>query len=219
MINGIIFDFDGVIADSEPIHFETFRKTVLGLGIKLEKERWPEFEGTGADYIMKTLFEENKINADPKEWIIKRRALFSEYIEKNAIPLKKGLIQFLQELEKRKIKMAIASGSRTDIIGKILEKNNIANYFTAVCGADFVSKRKPDPEVFLLAAKKLSLRPSECLIIEDSISGISAAKKANINCICMHTPITAGLKECMVTIKDYTQFPFEILEGKINDKA
>ncbi len=214
MIKGILFDFDGVIADSEPIHFKTFKEILSELGIVLESKRWPQFEGTGADHIMKTLFEENNIKDDPKEWVLKRRLLFLKEIEKDNIPLKNGLVSFLEKIKNKKIKMAIASGSRTDIIYKILQKHNISHYFEAVCGADLVLKRKPDPEVFLLAAKKLSLLPSQCLVIEDSISGITAAKKADIKCICMHTKITAGLKDCMVVIKDYNKFPFGILEEK-----
>lgn len=213
MVKAILFDFDGVIVDTEPIHYKTFQETLTQFNIKIDEQRWyREFAGTGSPQIMRTLFKENEIKEDPDKWVDIRRERFWDYIKNNEIPLKKGLTEFLELLKEKGIKRAVASGSREDTVTYILEKNRIIDYFEIVLGRKSVEKIKPDPEIFLLGAKKLGLKPEECLVIEDSFSGITAAKRANIPFVCMESPGSHELKDCSAKIKDYKEFPLEILE-------
>ncbi|MDD5022908.1 MAG: HAD family phosphatase [Candidatus ainarchaeum sp.] len=214
MVKGILFDFDGVIADTEPLHYRTFNETLKELGIKIMEDEWKKFEGTGSDHIMKTLFNDNKIEHNTEEWIKKRRDRFWDHIKNNEIPLKKGLLEFLNLLDNKGIKKAVCSGSRTDSIEYILEKNNIRKYFQAVCGIDQVKNRKPDPEVFLLGAKKIGVDISNCIIIEDSIVGVQAARKTSAKCVFFSEKKEkeSELKGCSAIIRDYSEFPLNLLE-------
>ena len=215
MVRAILFDFDGVIVDSEPIHYHTFQETLKKFGVKIDEQRWyDEFTGTGSPHIMKVLFEENGIKEDLDKWVKIRRNKLWNYLRNNEIELKKGLKEFLELLEKRGIKRAVTSGSKEDTINFILKKIGIDNYFEIVLGRESIKNRKPDPEIFLLGAKRIGAEPEECLIIEDSISGITAAKKSGIKYICMKSPGNQGLKECAIIISDYTEFPLELLEDK-----
>lgn len=219
MIKGIIFDFDGVISDTEPLHHESFNQTLKELNIEIKKEQWyNEFAGNNSRKIMTKIFHENRINEPVEKWVEIRKINFQKLLEERDIGLKKGLYKFLTVLKEKGIKQGIASGSRETIIRHILKKNKIEDHFEVICGVESVEKSKPDPEIFLLCSRKLGLEPKECLIIEDSLNGVNAARKAGIRYICMESPRTEKLKECSIVINGYNKFPLEILEDN-NDKA
>nr|AIF06765.1 putative phosphatase/phosphohexomutase [uncultured marine group II/III euryarchaeote KM3_195_B08] len=215
MIKGILFDFDGVIVDSEPVHHISFEETLREFGITVSKERWfREFAGTGSTNIMETLFEENNIQEDVDKWVMKRRVNFWASIREKEVPIKKGLLEFLDLLEEKGIRKIIASGSTEQTIKIILKKIGIVDRFEAICGVESVKNKKPDPEVFLLGVEKLDLEKKECLIIEDSLNGVIAAKRAQIQYVCMESPSNQGLKDCSITIRDYREFPVKLLEDR-----
>ena len=110
-----------------------------------------------------------------------------------------------------------ASGTRTEQIEFVLKKLGIDKYFKIVCGVEQTKKGKPEPDIFLLAAKKIGLEPEECLIIEDSKAGIEAAKRAGIRYVCMKSEINQHLKKCEWSIYHYKEFPLKILEEKKYD--
>jgi len=188
-LGAVIFDFDGVIAYTEEIHLKTFREVLAPFGISIESRRWyTEFVGVGGRSIMTTLLKENKIEEGSGELMEKRNSLFFEYIEKNKIEIVPGIHEFIEKLDEMELKKAIASGSRRKAITKITEQMGIINYFDAIICAEDVEKKKPDPECFLLAAKKLGVNPGHCLVLEDSPNGLNAAKSAGMPYVCVKNP-------------------------------
>lgn len=213
MIKAVILDFDGVVVESEPIHYLSFCKTLAPLGISIPKERWHrDFAGTGSVSIISTLFRESKIKENVRYWVEKRKLVYAEFVNQGMVKSVQGLAVFLSELKKRNIPVAIASGGHRHNILLVLEHAGLLNHFPVVFGAEDFKKRKPDPEVFLLASKKLGVLPSDCLVVEDSLPGIAAVKSAGMKLVVMASPATQHLNTGHYTIiSNFSEFPFELL--------
>ena len=207
MIKAVIFDFDGVIVDSEKIHKQTFMEV---LSIDVPENRWyNEFAGTGSRSIFERLLQENSMDGDPDELVKKRRELFNQYLGRLE-PIA-GLRDFLKLLRKKNIKIAIVSGGHSSYIRPLLEMLGISEYFDYIVSADDTKFRKPDPRVFLLASQRFELRPGECLVIEDSYSGCQGARDAGMRLVWMRPEKSMNAPECDFVADDFTQIPLDLL--------
>lgn len=207
-IKAVLFDFDGVVAQTEPIHLQTFRELLKPLGVKISEERWyREFTGIGSTAIMAKLFQDFKIKKDVKIWVKKRKLLYQKYVKNGTIRATPGIRKFLLELRRKNIKIAIVSGGHSTNINRVLEKLKLMEFFDSynIISLEDVKNRKPHPEGFLLAAKRLLVRPKECLAIEDSISGIIAANRAKMKVVCVRSPAPVDLNKCDYVIKDFRE--------------
>lgn len=199
MISAVIFDFDGVIVDSEKIHKKTFEDL---LGLSISDERWYiEFAGTGSKRIFSKLIEENNLKLDADSLVEKRMGLFEEYVDQGEIQLMPGIFEFLHLLEKRHIKTAIASGGHSGYIDKII--NQYQFVFDFIVSADDIPYRKPDPRVFLYASKNLDVEPEECVVFEDSYSGAQAAIDARMKLVWFQTYPSLIAPKCDLVVKDF----------------
>ncbi|MEM4719985.1 MAG: HAD family phosphatase [Candidatus Bilamarchaeaceae archaeon] len=201
---GFLFDFDGVVVESEPLHLETFREIVKPLGIEISDERWyREFVGVGSPHIMKTLLGEIGIKDENiiKKYVDERRDLFQKRILEGKLQLKEGIEKFLQEVKKRNIKTAIVSGGHKENIKVALSILKLDNYFDIVVGREDYEKRKPDPECYLVAAKKLNISPTDCIAFEDSLSGCLAAKAAKMKVVALEAPFDVEKGGCKTDLK------------------
>ncbi|MBN1169737.1 HAD family phosphatase [Candidatus Micrarchaeota archaeon] len=200
MIKAVLFDFDGVIVHSEEFHKKTFEEL---LGISVDENRWfREFAGTGSGKIFARLLKENKIEASIDDLIEKRRLLFDVYVDQGKVPLIPGLKDFMEILKQKNIRTAIASGGHRGYIEKL---NNIHGLsFDFVISADDIPYRKPDPKVFLTAAKALDVKPEECLVIEDSYSGAQAAKAAGMKLVWFRPHPSLEAPDCDLVSEDFT---------------
>lgn len=172
---------DGVIVDSEPLHFRAAQQIIKKYGKKLPKERSFQLIGVGEDFFWKTVVKELGISFDYKQLLQEKSELYMKLLqnEGNAFP---GVVELIKKLSKN-YKLAIASGSSLNEITIILQKLLIRPYFIRVVSGDDVAKSKPHPEIYLNAAKNLGVVPSECVVIEDSINGVKAAKAAGMGCV------------------------------------
>jgi len=203
-----LFDFDGVVVESEPVHLETFRSIVAPLGIDISEERWyREFVGVGSPFIMKTLLNEKGISDEEviKKYVDERRKLFEKRILEGKLQTKRGFEKFIREAKKQGIKTAIVSGGHKDNIVLALSLLKLQKYFDVIIGREDYEKRKPDPECYLLAAKKVGAAPEDCTVFEDSISGCLAAKSAGIKVVAVEAPIPVEKGGCKPDkkIKDF----------------
>lgn len=194
MIKAVIFDFDGVIADTEPVHFAAFRDVLNEEGYLLSKD---EYYGKYLAYDDKTLFSKfyssYKIELPKKDLdrlLIRKSHLYDE-LAKDEMKIFPGVNSFLENI-KYKFRIAIGSGALKKEIINALEILGIHKYFELIISADDVEKCKPNPEVYnkvldslntANTAKRDLIMASECIVIEDSIYGIEAAKKAGMRCI------------------------------------
>ncbi|MCZ6469365.1 MAG: HAD family phosphatase, partial [Candidatus Dadabacteria bacterium] len=193
MLKAIIFDFDGVIADTEPLHLKAFQLTLRENGIELSDEDY--FENYLA-YDDKTLFKEllkdrnyEHNEAQISDFMNRKSEHFENVLKGNILVLE-GVPEFISEVS-GKYPLAIGSGALRSEIIDILESGGLREHFEIIVSADEVINCKPDPQVFIEALRRLNnldsvsegISPQECLVIEDSTSGIKAAHSAGMKCL------------------------------------
>lgn len=179
-IKAILFDMDGVLVDSEHFHCKSYIKALEKYGIYLTEEEyfleWTR-QGKGIrDFLIKRGI---KLNAEEIREV--KREIYHQMLREHLKPME-GMRELLDELDKT-FKLALVSSSYKVDIELILELTKLEKYFDCIVAKDDVSKIKPDPEAFLLAAKKLNVRPEECIVVEDAEKGVIAAKKGGMKCI------------------------------------
>jgi beta-phosphoglucomutase len=211
MFKTIIFDFDGVILDSEPLHFQACHEAFEAFNIPFTYKEFSEkYIGLADKDLFPQFLNNNGYVFSPEKLAhlldIKHAAY--EKIIRNCpdLPIIEGLEMFLQQLQKEKKLLAICSGSTRKDITILLERLNLASYFMHIVSTEDVRKGKPSPEGFLLAAKRLNVLPLDCLAIEDSAHGIEAAKKAGMKVIALSTSYPpAQLKQADFIAKDFNE--------------
>jgi beta-phosphoglucomutase len=178
----VIFDFDGVIADTEPLHCDAFRKVLEPLGIRFT---WQEYVAA----FREAFRTQGRPLEDPRlsELVDAKSRVFQEVLG-NGVTACPGTLQMIESLHADGVPMAICSGALRSDIDPVLSRLGIAGRFLHIVAAGDVRKGKPDPEGYLLAYRKLSLTrtssltaPGECLAVEDTPAGVEAAKRAGLS--------------------------------------
>ena len=192
----IIFDLDGVLIDSLPIHYKSYVKLYSKYGIKYSFDEFITKDITaGAMNVIPRVLKEHgkdnkKIEAILKEGKKGFRRLWKEKNEKTSrmiIQLHSGALPLIKSLKKDGYKLAVASGGTTFFVNHMLRKNKIRKYFSAVVTGEN-ARKKPNPDIFLKAARKLGIPPRNCLVIEDAKDGVTAAKRAKMKVIGHYQP-------------------------------
>lgn len=189
MLKAVIFDLDGVIVDSEPLHFEAHKKALQGFGIVLTLEDYMEFGVAMGD---RNLYEKEaekfNINIKKEEIAPIKKAVYKKIFEKKAVP-RPGIIDLLGKLH-AKYALAIASSGSYDSVDFVLAALNLKKYFKVVVTGDDVEKVKPNPDIYNKAMEMLGVSKEECIAIEDSETGMLAAKNAGIRCVAVPCDFT-----------------------------
>jgi len=184
-IKACIFDLDGVIVDTAKYHYIAWKQLAGELGFTFTKEQNELLKGVSRMRSLDILLEIANIqkNGEEKQVLAARKNeyyvnLISKMTPDEILP---GVRQFLYELKEKGIKTALGSASKNTPL--ILDQIGLARLFDAVIDGNQVSKAKPDPEVFLKGAEKLNVTPSDCIVFEDAIAGIEAAKAGSMRCV------------------------------------
>jgi putative hydrolase of the HAD superfamily len=198
-LKGIIFDFDGLIIDTEMPGCNAWAELFNQHGFSFTIEDWKKAIGTGptAYNPASHLSQLTQGRLDPQ--VIQKQTLarVRELIESQ--PILPGVLDFIIGAERLGLPMAVASSSNRDWVEGYLLKLGIRKFFKVVCTSDDVTNVKPDPELFILATKNLGIDPSEAIIFEDSPNGIRAAKAAGISCIAIPNDITKSMDLSLAT--------------------
>lgn len=212
-MKAIIFDMDGVIVDSEPLHF------------KVEKEIFEEFSGTfdpefhknfigTPDITMWAAFKEQfNVDANIEHLLELKFDLFIQNLDQ--VPLIDGLEYLMSILSKEGYSLALASSNGRKVVDNIIEKFKLHRYLDFSISGDEVTNGKPHPEIFLTVAKKFNIKPSECLVIEDSENGVKAAKAAGMKCIGYKNPNSGDhdLSIADLIISNYSELNLETMKN------
>ncbi len=182
----LIFDIDGVIVDSNPVHVEAWRKYLEGLGIE-PGDNFPErMYGMRNDAIVRDLIgddlsaEEVKAHGAAKEALYRQR--MRPQLARRLVP---GIVQFIRRHEGWT--MGVASNAEPANVEFVLAGSGLAGYFSAVVDGHQPAKPKPDPEIYVLAAHRLGRAPEDCVVFEDSSAGVVAAKDAGARVVALRT--------------------------------
>ena len=189
MLKGVIFDMDGVLVDNADIHIEALEIFFGRLGVDGWQDNIMECFGMGSNEIWEMLIPPYILCRKPLEqWTREKEAIYREIYE-SRIKEVNGLTALLKELTANGIKCAVGSSACIENVEFVLDRCNIGSYFSqTVCGDD-VKRCKPDPEIYLTAARKLGLEPSECLVFEDAKAGIKAARNAGMKVVALATSL------------------------------
>lgn len=193
LIKGVIFDFDGLIVDTETTWYEAFKEVFWeSHHISLDLMKYSECIGTGNDVLYR-YFREIAGDSVNCELLEEHAAVRYESMMK-APDLREGVKEYLDEAKQHHMKIALASSSSKQWVHTYLEKLNIIEYFEVINTKDDVSNIKPDPELYNKTLMDLGLSPKETIVFEDSLNGLRAAKQAGIRCVIVPNNVTRHLK-------------------------
>lgn len=208
MIEALIFDMDGVLVDSEPIHTEIEKRQFSLNKISVSDEEHQSYKGISSEIMWSIIAKNHPVDVPVHELIEQNRVESIKYFtELEEIPVMPGLIPLLEKLQQKKYALAVASSSFPEIIDLILSRTGLKKYFQVIVSTKEAGKSKPDPDVFLLAAQKLGVNPKNCLVVEDSFNGIAAAHAAEMSCVAYQSADADPRlqKEADAIVKNYEQ--------------
>jgi beta-phosphoglucomutase family hydrolase len=177
---GLIFDCDGTLVDTMPLHFVAWQQAMQEVGISISEEQFYSFSGMPTVTIIETLARQQHVTCDAQAAAEEKERLFLDNLE-SLQPI--HTVVEIVHREKGHRKMAVASGGWKSVINRSLATVGLNGLFDAVVGADEVARGKPAPDIFLKAAELLRLPPAECLVYEDGDLGIQAARAAGMEVI------------------------------------
>ena len=183
IIKGAVFDMDGLMTDTEKLYLRYWKEAAADFGYDMQNEHVYAIRSLARKYSipkLKSFFGEDF----PTEEVRARRTeLINAHIEKYGIDVKKGLFELLDFLSLKGIKLAVATATPRERALHCLEKIDALRYFDAVICGDMIESGKPDPDIYLTAARELGLPPEQCAAFEDSPNGIKAAHSAGCHAI------------------------------------
>ncbi|HXF75486.1 MAG TPA: HAD family phosphatase [Methylomirabilota bacterium] len=223
MLRAVIFDFNGVIVDDEPIHFKLFQRVLAEEGIDLSEQayydRYLGFDDRGA---FMAGFQDNRrpLSEAKLRELVERKALYYQEAIRNHVTIFPGVRELIVELRSTLL-LAVASGALRHEIETILNTAGLLRYFDAVVSAEDVTQGKPEPEIFLMALAALNARgksqppiePGDCLVIEDSKEGVRGARRAGMKCLAVTNSHRAELlSEADIIVQSLEEVDLEFLQ-------
>lgn len=176
--DALIFDCDGTLSDSMPLHFLAWRDTMLALGVEFPEQRFYSMGGMPTEKIISILCDEQGIEVDVAATAHAKEVAFETRMEELQ-PLK--IVCDVVARHRGRLAMAVASGGIRPIVTRQLQQLGIADQFTAIVTSEDTQGHKPEPDAFLLAAELLGAAPAKCLVFEDSPLGFEAAVRAGMH--------------------------------------
>jgi HAD superfamily hydrolase (TIGR01509 family) len=184
MIKTVIFDMDGVIVDTEPVHHYAYNQHFKDLNIEVTPEMYASFTGNSTKNIFERLKEQFNLEHEVQHLVETKRNLFNDAFDsKEDLYLLEGVGDLITDLYDNGMQLVVASSSAKVTIDRIFNRFGLHKYFSHIVSGEDFPKSKPHPAIFLKAAELSGTPVENCIVIEDSTNGIKAAKAAGIYCI------------------------------------
>lgn len=218
-LQAIIFDMDGVLIDSEPLHLLSMQRFLGRFGIEYGEGDNHEFLGRKDLVIAEILIERFKLQMTPLEFVGFKEEILRDLVRTQPVA-RPGLYEILPRAKKAGIKMAVASSATLGTIELVMETLKIGDYFLNLCSGDQVKNGKPAPDIFLMAAEKIAVEPEACLVIEDTINGLKAGKSAGMFCVSIPCDATRHQDHSIadLSLASLDQLPVEEIFGYNSQK-
>ena len=187
-----LFDLDGVLLDSEPLHDRCSLSVLRNVGIIAESSVLSPFRGASSRVLWQNMKSKYGLSESEDELVRMQWETITAMVPGCGIPASRGLAELLEKLKDKKIPCAIASSSAREYIEAVLKYLGVERYFSEVVDGVMVTKGKPAPDIYLLAAEKLGADPAKCVVVEDSTNGVKAGKNAGMYVIGYDNPTSPG---------------------------
>jgi HAD superfamily hydrolase (TIGR01509 family) len=203
----VVFDLDGVLWDGEPLYHRAFNILLEPLGFRISDEEYSRIIGFGVEDAWAWVLERFQLKEDPARFLRDYNRTVLELLESPVEPIA-GVRELIERLRSGGVPVGLASASLRRWVDATLRGLRMEGCFDATVSASEVKRSKPAPDLYLLAAEKLGVPPAECLAVEDTRSGIQAAKAAGMFAVQVRAASTAldPLPEADAVIDDYSQF-------------
>ncbi|MDR0710977.1 MAG: HAD family phosphatase [Prevotellaceae bacterium] len=210
---GVIFDMDGTIIDNMPYHMQAYRVFNERHNIKMGDEEFlTKTSGKTNDDIMRLLFGSD-ISAEAIAALSDEKELLYRELYRPHLKLSRGLDNLFNQLQERGVPICVGSSAPDENIDLVLDGLNIRKYFKAVINSSQVKKGKPHPEVFLKAAAAMHLAPSQCVVVEDAVIGVEAARNAGMKVMAIAQIMPReALSQADLVVDDFTEVSVETFE-------
>lgn len=215
MLKAILFDMDGVIIDSEPLHCRAFQKAMKQFGLDLTTEYCYQFIGNTDKYMIDVLIKDFHLpNTQDEIMKVKHDVLEQMELEEGYPPVP-HVVDLIKHLSKHPVKLAIASSSPMNQIHFTAKSLNLSPYFHEYISGMDLKHSKPAPDIFLKAADMLGVLPSECLVIEDSFHGVTAAKAAGMACVGYYNENSGkqDLSKADIIVEGFEEITYQFLNN------
>lgn len=211
-LKAVLFDMDGVIVDTEPLHRKAYFKMFSDLDIQVSENLYASFTGASTKKVCETLIREFGLNHSHEDLAEIKRNYFKDYFyHDDDFDLIPGVKQLIEHYHENGLKLVLASSATMTTINMVFEKFGLERYFSGkISGAD-LKESKPHPEIFLLAAQIAEEPAESCMVIEDSTNGIIASHKANIFCSAYRSQHSKNQDYTLanIVVSDYTELELD----------
>ncbi|MTH53448.1 HAD-IA family hydrolase [Bacillus mangrovi] len=219
MYKAVIFDFDGLILDTETLHYRILQEMFEEHGSVLPLEVWVKDVGTNSGFMPFAYLEEQlKEKIDQAALQTDREKRFAQRIKEELA--RPGVEAYLTAARELGFKIGLASSSDYEWVSTHLKNINLFDYFECIKTSDDVEEVKPNPDLYLKAAECLGVKPEECIAFEDSVHGSTAAMRAGMACVIVPNEITAGLTfgETEHRLESMAELDFKMLLEKLEEQ-
>lgn len=216
--SAVLFDMDGLIVDSEPIHAETYCRIFTDMGLKITPEDYRRAINIGTMNVGELYYS---IGGKEEHWqdVNKHKArLFTQLVEEKAVLLP-GVLTLLDSLKSENVPAALCTSAGNTTLTAIMAKFDLLHYFDAVVTWQDVQATKPEPDAYIEGARRLGLRPDECIALEDSPRGALAAYNAGMKCIAVPTGCTADgdFSTAALVVKSLEEVSLTVIRGLFDE--
>ncbi len=210
----VIFDMDGVIVNSEPIHQECERELFHKLNITLTQKEHDRFLGVSGSDMWKQIVEKFDLNESAEQLVEIQNSCFIHKLENlKPLPIIEGVMDLIQYLSDKHVMLMLASSSLLRVVDKVLILSGIKNYFNYIVSGSDVINSKPSPDIFFRAAKTGGVNTDQCIVIEDSENGIKAARQAGMKVIGFLNGFNSeeSIRDADLIVSDFSEISMDTL--------